>query len=76
EKARDMILATDAVRGSIAEGRRWADLAAEALQTMPAPSAAPASAATNGSHDEVTAVRETLAGLAHRLLDDLAVRSS
>jgi heptaprenyl diphosphate synthase len=75
EKARDMILATDAVRGSISEGRRWADLAAEALHTMPAPSVPPASAAANGARDEVTAVRETLAGLAHRLLDDLAVRS-
>jgi hypothetical protein len=71
-----MILATDAVRGSIAEGRRWADLAAEALHTMPAPSVPPASASANGARDEITAVRETLAGLAHRLLDDLAVRSS
>jgi len=42
---------------------------------MPAPSVPPASAAANGARDEVTAVRETLAGLAHRLLDDLAVRS-
>ena len=41
EKARDMILATDAVRGSISEGRRWADLAATALLTMAPPSRPP-----------------------------------
>ena len=76
EKARDMILATDAVRSSISEGRRWADLAATALLTMAPPSRPPASAAANGAHDDVAAVRETLAGLAHRLLDDLAVRAS
>jgi heptaprenyl diphosphate synthase len=74
QKATDIILATDAVRSSIAEGRRWADLAAEAVRTLPLPSAPPSSASANGAHESVPAVRETLAGLAHRLLDDLAVR--
>ncbi len=76
EKARDMILATDAVRGAIAEGRRWADQAAAALAAMPAPSKpAGVAFANNGAGKAVPAVSETLAGLAHRLLDDLAVRS-
>lgn len=72
DKARDMILATDAVRSSIAEGHRWADAAAEALRNMPSPSAARA----NGALQAVPAVRETLAELAHRLLDDITARSS
>lgn len=76
QKARDMILATDAVRDSISEGRRWADFAAQALMTMAPPSGPPASAASNGAREAVPAVRETLASLAHRLLDDLAVRPS
>jgi heptaprenyl diphosphate synthase len=100
EKARAIILASDAVSGAISEGRRWADRAAAALASMPAPSS-PASTsiagtsiagtpiagtpiagtpiasngiASNGAGRAVPAVRETLAGLAHRLLDDLAVR--
>jgi hypothetical protein len=90
EKARAIILASDAVSGAISEGRRWADRAAAALASMPAPSS-PASTsiagtsiagtpiagtpiASNGAGWAVPAVRETLAGLAHRLLDDLAVR--
>ncbi len=76
EKARAIILATDAVRGSIVEGRRWADRAAAALAAMPAPPAPTGAAANNGAGKAVPAVRATLAGLAHRLLDDLAVRSS
>lgn len=72
DKARDVILSTDAVRSSIAEGRRWADRAAAALQSMPPPSGA----AANGARQGIPAVRETLSGLAHRLLDDLAVRAS
>ena len=70
-----MILATDAIRSSIAEGRRWADVAAMAMHTMPQPSGASA-AGTNGALHAVPAVRETLAGMAHRLLDDLAVRAA
>jgi geranylgeranyl pyrophosphate synthase len=77
EKARAIILASDAVRGSIAEGRRWADRAAAALAAMPPPSSpAGAGFVNNGAGKAVPVVRETLAGLAHRLLDDLAVRAS
>jgi heptaprenyl diphosphate synthase len=75
DKARDIILATDAIRGSIAEGRRWADTAARAINSMPAPSAASA-AHSNGALNAVPTVRETLAGMAYRLLDDLAVRAA
>jgi heptaprenyl diphosphate synthase len=71
DKARDIILATDAVHSSIAEGHRWADIATEALSTMPPTSAA----SGNGARQVVPTVRETLGGLAHRLLDDLAVRA-
>ncbi len=69
EKARDMILSTGAMRESIAEGRRWADLAAQALQEMPPPSVA----GSNGARKAVTPVREALSVLAHRLIDDLVV---
>jgi heptaprenyl diphosphate synthase len=72
EKARDMILGTDAIRDSLAEGRRWADVAAAAVRNLPPPSAA----RSNGALRDVPAVRESLAGMAHRLLDDLAVRSA
>jgi heptaprenyl diphosphate synthase len=72
DKARDMILATDAVHSSIGEGRRWAELAAEALHSMPSA----VGASSNGAHLAIPIVRGTLAGLAHRLLDDLAVRAS
>jgi heptaprenyl diphosphate synthase len=78
EKARDMILSTEAIRGSLAEGRRWAEVAAQALRGMPPPSmtALNSPARANGALHDVPAVRETLAGMAHRLLDDLAVRSA
>jgi heptaprenyl diphosphate synthase len=72
DKARDIILATEAIQGSIAAGRRWADRAAEAVQAMPSPSVT----SSNGAPRAVPGVRETLAGLAHRLLDDLAVRAA
>jgi hypothetical protein len=76
EKARAIILASDAVSGAIGEGRRWADRAAAALASMPPPSSpVGTSFANNGAGKAVPAVRETLAGLAHRLLDDLAVRA-
>jgi heptaprenyl diphosphate synthase len=76
EKARAIILASDAVSGSITEGRRWADRAAAALASMPAPSGPSGGGfVNNGAGRAVPAVRETLAGLAHRLLDDLAVRA-
>jgi heptaprenyl diphosphate synthase len=78
DKARDMILATEAVHSSIAEGRIWAHRAALAIRGMPPPSAPCATqvAHGNGALKAVTAVRETLAGMAHRLLDDLVVRSA
>jgi heptaprenyl diphosphate synthase len=69
DKARDMILSTGAVRDSIAEGRRWADLAAQALLEMP-----PASvASSNGDRKAVAGVREALSVLPHKLLDELVV---
>jgi heptaprenyl diphosphate synthase len=73
EKARTIILSTDAVRGSIAEGRLWADRAAAALEAIPG--TAGSGAANNGTAKTIPAVRENLAGLAHLLLDDLAVRA-
>jgi heptaprenyl diphosphate synthase len=73
-KARDMVLASGAVDESIAEGRRWANKASETLLAQPGDTH------TNGAsgrpHKGDPEVRETLAGLAHRLLDDLAVRAS
>ncbi len=72
-KARDLVLATGAVASSIAEGRRWADVAAEALAETPAEAAA-ANGAGGGYFPGDPDVRVTLAGLAHRLLDDLAGR--
>jgi heptaprenyl diphosphate synthase len=71
DKARHVILATDAVRESIAEGRRWADLATQALEEMPPPSAG----RNNGARRSVEPVREALGSLAHRLLADLVVRT-
>lgn len=63
DKARDVILGSGAVASSVTEGRRWADTAAYALEQLaPVPDSA------------ASAARETLARLAHRLLDDLAVR--
>jgi len=76
DKARDMILSTDAVQSSLAEGRRWAERAALAVRSMPPPSAELLLACTNGASEAVPAIRETLAGMAHRLLDDLAVRAA
>jgi heptaprenyl diphosphate synthase len=71
EKARYMILATDAVRESISEGRRWADLAAKALEEMPAPTVG----GDNGSREAAAPVRGALGGLAYGLFDDLVVRA-
>ena len=76
DKARDIILATDAVQSSIAEGRRWAHRAAEAVSAMPPPSSRAVPRKGNGAASGVKAVRETLAGMADRLLDDLALRSA
>lgn len=69
DKARYMIMATDAVRDSIAEGRRWADVAAQAINDLPVPS-------HNGRLRRVPPVRDALAGLAHRLFDDLVARAA
>lgn len=65
DKARDIILSTGAVASSLTEGRRWAGEAARALQELPSPTGSSPAAST------VPAVRQTLAGLADRLLDDL-----
>lgn len=74
-KARDLVLTTGAVASSISEGRRWAQLAADALATL-----APGRPGANGAGGRVPQanpeVRQTLATLAHQLLDDLAVRSA
>jgi heptaprenyl diphosphate synthase len=76
DKARGMILATDAVRESISEGRRWAELATQALEEMPPASAPPASVVrSNGARADAVSAREALGGLAQRLLDDLVVRA-
>ncbi len=57
DKARDLILATDAVDGSIAEARLWADRCGEALVPL----------RSRGGADTV----DELAGLGHRLIDQL-----
>ena len=59
DKARDLILGTDAVTASVTEARRWADRADEALRPM----------RRTGPADAVA----QLDGLGHRLLDDLDV---
>jgi heptaprenyl diphosphate synthase len=63
DKAREIILSTDAVATSIADARRWADQASEALH-------AGAAAATDGVP---ALMRATLAELAGRFLDELAI---
>jgi len=73
EKARGMILMTDAIKESIAEGRRWADVAAKALMTPQGKSAPGANGSVELRSDQE--VWASLAGLAHRLLDDLASRT-
>ena len=73
DKARDMVLASGAIASSVTEGRRWAEAAASALRQMPP--AGPAVPA-DGPPGTAREVRETLAGLAHRLLDDLGARTS
>ena len=45
DKARSIILSTDAIKESLAEGRRWADVAAQALDAMSLPSGPLASGA-------------------------------
>jgi heptaprenyl diphosphate synthase len=62
EKARDMVLASGAIASSVGEARRWAEEAALALgELRPMPAG------------HAIIAREALAGLAHRLLDELAV---
>jgi heptaprenyl diphosphate synthase len=58
DKARDLVLSTDAVAQSVVEGRRWADRAAAALEPLRA----------GGAPEDVLT---GLAGLGHRILDDL-----
>ncbi|MDE3206081.1 MAG: polyprenyl synthetase family protein [Acidobacteriota bacterium] len=58
DKARDLVLSTEAISSSIATGRTWADRAADALEPLRANSAAPAHI-------------DTLAAVGHRLLDEL-----
>lgn len=60
DKARDLILGTDAVRATVVEGRRWADRAVTALDPLVA----------GGAPSELVA---DLAELGHRLVDDLTV---
>jgi heptaprenyl diphosphate synthase len=69
DKAREIILSTGAVHDSIAEGRRWADVAARALQEMPPSSVA----SSNGDRKAVAGVRDALSVLPHKLLDELVV---
>jgi heptaprenyl diphosphate synthase len=57
EQARDLVCSTDAVAAALAEGRRWADLAVEALDPLRG----------NGSDQMV----EALGGLGHHLVDSL-----
>ena len=64
DKARAIIVSSGSVASSLAEGRRWAAQSARSLREM----APPAASADPGA---VLAVRETLARLADRLLDDL-----
>lgn len=83
DKARDIILATDAVKGSIEHARHWADEAAAAIASMPAlPKVTGPGHPVNGAAERAlptmgTALgaRQMLSGLAHRLLDDLSVRA-
>ncbi len=60
DKARDLVLGTGAIGESVAEGRRWADLAAAALEPL----------RSGGAPDDVVG---RLAGLGHRVLDDLEI---
>ena len=57
DKARDLILGTDAIAGSVAVARTWADRADEALRPL-----------VGTGHEEAVA---QLDGLCHRLIDDL-----
>jgi heptaprenyl diphosphate synthase len=62
ERARDIVLASGAIASSVGEARRWAEKAALALGELgPLPTA------------HAGLARETLAGIAHKLLDGLAV---
>jgi heptaprenyl diphosphate synthase len=61
DKAREIIMSTDAVVASVVEARRFADEAAASLLPLEA---------TNGASTEPV---ESLAGLGHRLLDSLDV---
>ena len=58
DKARDLVLSTPAVESSVATGREWANRAAEALEPL----------RLNGGHEEYV---EVMAGVGHRLLDEL-----
>jgi heptaprenyl diphosphate synthase len=75
DKARDIILATDAVEVSLAEGRRWADLAGAALAGLSGSTSRAAHGPEGRPTSTSLATIATLSGLAHRLLDDLAVRA-
>jgi len=60
DKARDLILGTDAIGATVVEARRWADRSAAALEPL----------VTEGAPAERVA---DLAELGHRLVDDLTV---
>lgn len=59
DKARDLILGTDAVAASVHEARRWADRADETLRPL--------------RHSRAADALAQLDGLGHRLIDDLDV---
>jgi heptaprenyl diphosphate synthase len=61
DKAREIIMSTDAVVASVVEARRYADQAAASLEPLGA------------TTDVATELVESLAGLGHRLLDSLDV---
>jgi heptaprenyl diphosphate synthase len=58
DKARDLVLSTPAIASSIATGREWADRAASALEPLRV-------------EGPVTSHVDVLAGVGHRLLDEL-----
>jgi heptaprenyl diphosphate synthase len=58
DKARDLVLSTQAIESSVATGREWASRAADALEPL----------RLNGGHEDYV---EVLAGVGHRLLDEL-----
>jgi heptaprenyl diphosphate synthase len=63
EKARDLVLATGSIESSLTDARRWADHAVTALDPLRA------AAGVNGS--SAAARLDVLAGVGHRLIDEI-----